>query len=95
MVDQWAGFKVVGNETEDPWASFKPVDMGGSSQPQGVARFAVPAIGAADSPAPYSNLGEAAIGAGKALGAGACQRLAVGIGHATGKPRKSLGSCWN
>jgi hypothetical protein len=83
MVDQWAGFKVVGNETEDPWASFKPVDMGGSSQPQGVARFAVPAIGAADSPAPYSNLGEAAIGAGKALATGAFKGL-VGIGTLPG-----------
>lgn len=60
---------------DDPFAE--------QGQAQGVARFAAPAIGAADTPAPYANFGEAAAGAGKALATGALKGL-VGLGTLPG-----------
>ena len=74
MADQWSGFKVVGTDENDPWASFKPVDVGASPQ--------APAAPAPQRPT-YSGFGEAAIGAGKALGAGLV-RGAVGLGTLPG-----------
>lgn len=59
---------------EDPFAE--------QGTTQGVARFASPAIGAAD-PTPYAGFGDAATGAAKALGAGLV-RGAVGLGTLPG-----------
>lgn len=74
MADQWSGFKVVGTDENDPWANFKPVDVGGSTQP---------APRPAPQRAPYSSFGEAAVGAAKALGTGALKG-AVGLGTLPG-----------
>jgi hypothetical protein len=80
MADPWAGFKVVTDDAEDPWASFKQVDMGASSQP------------AATEPTKptYNSMGEAAVGAAKALGSGLV-RGAVGFSTLPGNV-EALGS---
>lgn len=66
MADQWSGFKVVGTDENDPWANFKPVDVGASPQP---------APAQPPQRAPYSGFGQAATGAAKALGTGAFQGI--------------------
>lgn len=74
MTDQWAGFKVVADDREDPWGSFKAVDVAGGNQP---------ATPATPERAPYSSFGEVATGAAKALGTGVVKG-AIGLGTLPG-----------
>jgi hypothetical protein len=80
MADQWAGFKVVTDDSNDPWSSFKTVssDVGTNSQAQAAPERPV-----------YSSFGQAAGGAAKALGTGIAQGM-VGLATLPGN-LESLG----